>query len=241
MGYYGGYGRYGGYYGFDWTYLLVIVGVIITAIASSHVTSVYKRYAGIRAASGLTGAQTAAEILRRNGITDVTIQHVPGSLTDHYNPAKKVVNLSDAVYGQTSVAAIGVAAHECGHVIQHHRGYVPLSIRTALVPIANIGSNLGIWIVIASIILGLSGTLTTIGVVLFSFGTLFQIVTLPVEFNASNRALTMLRDYGILGMDEEKKARAVLRAAAMTYVAAAASSLLQLVRLLAIANGRRRR
>lgn len=236
MSYYGGY-----YYGLDWTYVLVIIGVILTSLASSHVTSVYHRYAGIRAACGLTGAQTAAEILRRNGITDVRVQHINGELTDHYNPSKEVVNLSDAVYGRDSVAALGVAAHECGHVMQKHTGYVPLTVRTALVPIANFGSNVGIWIVIIGLVLGLSQTLTNIGVLLFSFGTLFQLVTLPVEFNASHRALVMLREYQLLGPEEEKQARAVLTAAALTYVAAAASSVLMLLRLILLTGNRRRR
>ena len=151
-----------------------------------------------------------------------------------------MVNLSDAVYGSRSVAALGVAAHECGHVMQHEEGYMPLQFRTALVPIANFGSNAGIWIVLLSLILGLSSTLTTIGIVLFSMGVLFQLVTLPVEFNASHRALVMLEQYGVLGTDENRKARAVLKAAALTYVAAAASSILQLLRLVLLSNRRNR-
>ena len=168
------------------------------------------------------------------------VQHVSGNLTDHYDPSKQVVNLSDAVYGSRSVAALGVAAHECGHVMQHEEGYTPLQFRTALVPIANFGSNAGIWIVLLSLILGLSSTLTTIGIVLFSMGVLFQLVTLPVEFNASHRALVMLEQYGVLGTDENRKARAVLKAAALTYVAAAASSILQLLRLVLLSNRRNR-
>ena len=152
-----------------------------------------------------------------------------------------MVNLSDSVYGSRSVAALGVAAHECGHVMQHEQGYVPLQIRTALVPVANFGSNAGIWIVMLSLILGLSQTFTTIGIVLFSAGVLFQIVTLPVEFNASRRALVMLEQYGILGTDENRKARAVLRAAALTYVAAAAASILQLLRLVLLSRSRNSR
>jgi Zn-dependent membrane protease YugP len=152
-----------------------------------------------------------------------------------------VVNLSDATYNSHSVAAIGVAAHECGHVLQHETGYLPLRIRTALVPVANIGSNFGIWIVMLGVILGLNSTLAMIGVYLFSFGVLFQLVTLPVEFDASHRALAMLQDYGILGQSELKGSRAVLSAAAMTYVASAAASVLQLLRLLMIVNGGRRR
>lgn len=229
-----------GYYGFDWTYMLVIIGAVICAIASSHVTSVYNRYARVASACGMTGAEVAQLILRRNNVTDVTIHHVSGNLTDHYDPSKGTVNLSDAVYGSRSVAALGVAAHECGHVMQHEKGYVPLQIRTALVPVANFGSNAGIWIVLLSLIFGLS-TLAKIGVILFSAAVLFQLVTLPVEFNASHRALVMLKDYGVLGPEEEKQARAVLTAAALTYVAAAISAVLQLLRLILLSSNRRDR
>ena len=228
-------------YGFDTTYLLVIIGAVLCLVASAHVKSTYRKYAGIRSASGITGAQAAEAILRRNGVVGVTVQHVAGELTDHYDPSRGVVNLSDATYNSTSVAAIGVAAHECGHVIQHETGYLPLRLRTALVPVANIGSNLGIWIVMLGLIFGLNQSLAMIGVYLFSFGVLFQLVTLPVEFDASHRALVMLQDYGILGDTEVKSSRAVLNAAAMTYVASAAASVLQLLRLLMLVNGGRRR
>lgn len=228
-------------YGFDTTYLLVIIGAVLCLLASAHVKSTYRKYAGIRSASGITGAQAAEAILRRNGVVGVTVQHVAGELTDHYDPSRGVVNLSDATYNSTSVAAIGVAAHECGHVMQHETGYLPLRLRTALVPVANIGSNLGIWIVMLGLIFGLNQSLAMIGVYLFSFGVLFQLVTLPVEFDASHRALVMLQDYGILGDTEVKSSRAVLNAAAMTYVASAAASVLQLLRLLMLVNGGRRR
>lgn len=228
-------------YGFDTTYLLVIIGAVLCLVASAHVKSTYRKYAGIRSASGITGAQAAEAILRRNGVVGVTVQHVAGELTDHYDPSRGVVNLSDATYNSTSVAAIGVAAHECGHVMQHETGYLPLRLRTALVPVANIGSNLGIWIVMLGLIFGLNQSLAMIGVYLFSFGVLFQLVTLPVEFDASHRALVMLHDYGILGDTEVKSSRAVLNAAAMTYVASAAASVLQLLRLLMLVNGGRRR
>lgn len=229
-----------GYYGYDWTMILVAVGAVLCMLASMHVNTTYTRYSRMAAACGLTGADVARLILERNGVTDVQVQHVSGNLTDHYDPSKQVVNLSDAVYGSRSVAALGVAAHECGHVMQHEEGYTPLQFRTALVPIANFGSNAGIWIVLLSLILGLSSTLTTIGIVLFSMGVLFQLVTLPVEFNASHRALVMLEQYGVLGTDENRKARAVLKAAALTYVAAAASSILQLLRLVLLSNRRNR-
>ena len=229
-----------GYYGYDWTMILALAGAMLCMLASMHVNTTYTRYSRMAAACGLTGADVARLILERNGVTDVQVQHVSGNLTDHYDPSKQVVNLSDAVYGSRSVAALGVAAHECGHVMQHEEGYMPLQFRTALVPIANFGSNAGIWIVLLSLILGLSSTLTTIGIVLFSMGVLFQLVTLPVEFNASHRALVMLEQYGVLGTDENRKARAVLKAAALTYVAAAASSILQLLRLVLLSNRRNR-
>ena len=229
-----------GYYGYDWTMILVAAGAVLCMLASMHINTTYTRYSRMAAACGLTGADVARLILERNGVTDVQVQHVSGNLTDHYDPSKQVVNLSDAVYGSRSVAALGVAAHECGHVMQHEEGYMPLQFRTALVPIANFGSNAGIWIVLLSLILGLSSTLTTIGIVLFSMGVLFQLVTLPVEFNASHRALVMLEQYGVLGTDENRKARAVLKAAALTYVAAAASSILQLLRLVLLSNRRNR-
>ncbi len=227
------------YYGFDWTYILVMIGALLCIFASSHVTSTYNRYARTRSACGMSGAQVAQEILRRNGVSDVTVQHVAGNLTDHYNPATQTVNLSDSVYGSTSVAAVAVAAHECGHVMQHETGYVPLSIRTALVPIANFGSNAGIWIVMLGFLMGLSDKIVTLGILLFSLGVLFQVVTLPVEFNASRRALSMLDSYGILSSDEVGKSREVLTAAALTYVASAASSVLSLLRLIFLNNRRR--
>lgn len=237
---YGGYG-YGYGYGLDWTYILVIIGALLSMAASTMVNSTYAKYARVASRTGLTGAETAMRILQMNGITDVGVQRVSGTLTDHYNPSKRVVNLSDSTYGSRSVAAIGVAAHECGHVLQHHEGYFPLTLRTALVPLANIGSNLGIWIVMLGLAMGLTGTLTDIGIVLFSFGVLFQIVTLPVEFNASHRALQMLTQYGILDEQEDAQTRKVLSAAAMTYVAAAASSVMMLLRLVILANNRKRR
>ena len=239
MYYSGGYGMYNGFY--SASYLLVIIGAVICMIASARVKSTYRKYAKVMSASGLTGAQAAEMILRRNGVLGVTVQHVAGELTDHYDPARGVVNLSDATYNSTSVAAIGVAAHECGHVMQHETEYLPLKSRTALVPVANIGSNVGIWIVMLGLILGLNDTLAMIGIYLFSFGVLFQLVTLPVEFDASRRALVMLQDYGILGQTEVQGSRSVLSAAAMTYVASAAASVLQLLRLLMIVNGGRRR
>ncbi len=236
------YGSYG--YGassllYNFSYILVIIGALLCMGASALVQSTYKKYARVRSMSGMTGAQAAMEILRRNGITDVQVQHVPGNLSDHYDPRTKTVNLSDSTFGSTSVAAIGVAAHECGHVCQHHTGYVPLSIRSAIVPAANIGSKLGIPIVMIGLIIGFT-PLAEIGIWVFSLALLFQLVTLPVEFDASHRALGMLTEYGILSDEEIGHTRKVLSAAAMTYVAAAASTVLQLLRLVLLVNGGRR-
>ena len=225
---------------YDWTYILVLIGALLSMLASMRVQRTYDKYARVRSARGLTGREVANYILQTNNVQGVTVQHVSSSLTDHYNPTNGTVNLSDVVYGSASVAALGVAAHECGHVMQHETGYVPLQIRASLVPIANFGSNVGIWIVIASLLLGLSDNFVNVGIFLFSFGVLFQLVTLPVEFNASHRALVMLEEYNLLSPDEVAEAREVLTAAALTYVAAAASSLLQLFRLILLRNSRRR-
>lgn len=233
---------------FDPTYILVIIGAVLCIAASSRVNSTYRKYSKVRSRSGMTGAEAARRILQLSGINDVQIQHIAGDLTDHYDPTHKVLRLSDSVYGSRSVAAIGVAAHECGHALQHKEGYAPLKIRAMLVPAANIGSRLGLPLVILGIILGIGFrlpgggyfSLAQIGVWVFFFAVLFQIVTLPVEFNASGRALKMLGNYGMLGNDEVNDCRRVLGAAALTYVAAAASSLLQLLRLLYLSNSRRR-
>lgn len=229
---------------YDWTYILVLIGIIITVAASARMQSTFAQYRKVMSSSGLTGRETAERILRANGISDVSVRPVSGQLTDHYNPANRTVNLSEAVYNQRSVAAIGVAAHECGHAIQHHVGYVPLQLRSAFVPVASISANLS-WpmILIGLLLAGAGGrvgwNLISIGIVLFAAAVLFQLVTLPVEFNASGRALKQLTTLGILPNREERMARAVLKAAALTYVAAAASSLLQLLRLILLFGGRR--
>lgn len=220
------------YYYYDPTYILVIIGAILSIIASSMVQSTYSKYSKVRSMSGMTGAQVAEMILKNKGIYDVRVERVSGNLTDHYNPKTKVVNLSDSVYNSQSVAALGVAAHECGHVIQHHENYVPLSIRSMLVPAANIGSKAGIPIILLGILLGYNTVLVQIGIWVFALAVLFQIVTLPVEFNASRRALVCLEEYGIVTRDEKSKSAKVLRAAAFTYVAAAAAAILQLLRLI---------
>ena len=232
-----GYGY--GYYGFDWTYVLLIIGMLLSLAASTRLKSTFSYYRRIRSASGLTGAETAERILRAAGITYVHVRAISGSLTDHYDPRTKRLALSQDVYGRTSVAAVCVAAHECGHAIQHNINYAPLNIRSAIVPVANIGSSLSWPIFLLGLILSIPA-LTTAGIVLFSLAVLFQLVTLPVEFNASSRALKMLESTGILSREENKGAKKVLTAAALTYVAALASSILQLLRLLILSGGRRR-
>lgn len=236
-----------GYY-YDPTYILVLIGAVLCIVASRKVNSTYHKYSRVRARRGITGAEAASRILQMSGINDVQIQHVSGELTDHYDPSKKVLRLSDTVYDSQSVAAIGVAAHECGHALQHKEGYFPLKFRSALVPAANIGSKLGLPLVILGLVLGvgfdLPGggyfSLAQIGIWVFSLAVLFQVVTLPVEFNASGRALKMLGSYGIMTDDEVDDCKRVLGAAALTYVAAAASSVLQLLRLIILSGNRRR-
>lgn len=231
-----GYGY--GFYGFDRTYILLIIGMLLSLAASAKLKSTFAKYRRIRSASGLTGAEAADRILRAAGITDVKIRAIPGSLTDHYDPRTKTVSLSQDIYGQTSLAAVGVAAHECGHAIQHAVHYAPLEMRSAIVPVANLGSSLSWPLFLIGLLAGIR-PLTTAGIVLFSLAVLFQLVTLPVELNASSRALHMLEGTGILGGAETKGARKVLTAAALTYVAALAASILQLLRLLILAGGRR--
>ena len=240
---YGVYGTYGyGYgYGLDPTMILVLIGVVITLWAQWRVNSAFSKYSRIRSRTGMTGAEAAQRLLQSQGIYDVRVQRVGGSLTDHYDPRTKTVNLSDDVFNVSSVAAIGVAAHECGHAIQDNVGYVPLRIRGNLVPVANIGSRLS-WplILIGLLISGLGSPLVEIGIIMFSLAVLFQLVTLPVELDASARAVRLLDAEGILTGDEVSGTRKVLHAAALTYVAAAATSILQLLRLVILFGGRRR-
>ena len=233
------YGYYGyGYY--DPMYILIIISCVIALIAQVKVKSTYNRYAKVASSKGMTGAMVAEQLLRSQGIYDVSVQRISGSLTDNYNPRYKTLNLSDSVYNSTSVAAIGVAAHETGHAIQHAQGYGPLSFRTALFPFANIGSRLSWIFIIAGLIFGSTNILIDIGILMFSLAVLFQLVTLPVEFNASARALQLLESEGFLYGDENRQAKKVLSAAAMTYVAAAATAILQLLRLIYLFGGRRR-
>ena len=230
------------YYYYDWTYILVLIGVLICLAASARVRQVFAKYSRVQSRLRLTGKEAAEEILRRNGIYDVRVIHIPGNLTDHYNPGNKTLGLSDTVYQSSSVAAVGVAAHECGHAVQHARGYAPLVIRGALVPVANFGSALA-WplILIGLLITGETSVfLINLGILLFSAAVLFQLVTLPVEFNASRRAVDVLGASGMLYPDELSSVKKVLGAAALTYVAGAASAILQLLRLLILTGGRRR-
>lgn len=219
-------------------YFLVIIAAVISLLASLKVQSTYQKYAKVRSMSGMTGAQAAERILHSQGIFDVRIEPIAGNLTDHYDPSSKVLRLSQSVYGNTSVAAIGVAAHECGHAVQHQVGYAPLNIRSALVPAANIGAQVSWPLILIGLLLGgtTSSILIQLGILLFCLAVLFQLVTLPVELNASRRALVLLEENGILGTREVSDARKVLSAAAMTYVAAAAGSVLQLLRLIMIAR-----
>ena len=229
------------YYYWDPTYILVVIGAIICMIASAKVKTTFNKYSQYRSYYGMNGAQVAQRVLEAAGIYDVTVRHVSGNLTDHYDPSTKTVNLSDPVYNSYSVAALGVAAHECGHAIQHAKNYAPLSLRSALVPVANFGSMLA-WplILIGLFINGRSSTLIIdLGIVLFSAAVLFQLVTLPVEFDASRRALVMLRTQNILSDDELKNTRKVLKSAAFTYVASAAAAILQLLRIILLVGGRR--
>lgn len=238
-----GYGYYGGYgYGFgDMSYILVLIGAALCLITSGVVKSTFKKYSKVAAMSHMTGSDVAVAILRKEGIYDVKVERVQGSLTDHFDPASKVVRLSEDVYDSDSISAISVAAHECGHAMQHNEDYFPLKIRSTILPAANFGSKYGLWIVIIGLIISFFRPLVFIGVVLFAFGVAFQIVTLPVEFDASHRAIDTLSEMGILGDGETEGARKVLRSAAMTYVASAAASILSLIRLLLIAQGGRSR
>ena len=229
------------FYYYDPTYILVLIGAVLSLWASATAKSTYNKYSRVYSYSGLTGAQAAAQILRQAGIYDVRIEHVSGNLTDHYDPKARVLRLSDSVYGSNSVAAIGVAAHECGHAIQDQEDYVPLRFRSAFVPVANLGTQVAFPILLLGVFLGSSHFLIQVGLLCFFFGVLFQLITLPVEFNASGRAVRILRETGMMSDDELSKTKKVLSAAAMTYVAAAAASILSMLRLIILFGGNRRR
>ena len=223
---------------FDPTYILVLIGAAFSVWASSQVNSAFSKYDKVRAASGLTAAQAAELILHNHGIYDVEIKRISGKLTDNYVPSKKVLNLSDSTYQSTSIAAIGVAAHECGHAIQDASEYAPLKISMAIHPVCAVGSNLGFPILIAGMLFSLS-PLVNLGIILFSLGVVLSIITLPVEYNASNRALATLGESHMLTETELVGTKKVLRAAGLTYVAAAASMILSLLRLLIISRNSR--
>lgn len=230
----------------DWTYIvLVLPFMILSLVASAKVNSSFKKYSEVHSKRGLSAVDAARRVLQANGVTDVAIEQVSGHLTDHFDPKANVIRLSDSVYGSTSVAAIGVACHEAGHAVQHAVGYVPVKVRTAIVPITNIGSKLSIPLIFIGIALSYLGEfysyIAYVGVALFSLCVIFQLVTLPTEFNASRRAIKALSENGILDEQELKGAKKVLSAAAMTYVAALAVAIMQLLRLLIIVGNSRRR
>lgn len=227
-----------GFFYFDWTILLIIPGFIISLWAQIKVSTTFKKYSKINTARGLSGSAAARKILDANGLYHVKVEQVAGNLTDHYDPRANVIRLSESVYHATTPAAIGVAAHEAGHAIQHAKNYAPINIRMKLIPITNIGSAISMPLFFIGLIFVLP-PLTIAGILLYSLIAIFQLVTLPVEFNASSRAMEVLESSGILNESELKASRKVLTAAAMTYVAALLTSLLTLLRLIILANNRR--
>ncbi len=228
-------------YYYDWTYLAFMLPcLLITIICQINVNSTFKKNSKIRNSRNMTGAQAAEYVLRQNGVTGVRIERVSGNLTDHFDPRTNVIRLSDSVYASTSIAAVGVACHEAGHAVQHAQGYVPNKIRGALVPVANIGSQIGWVLIVMGLVTSVFQSFLYVGMILYSVSVLFTLVTLPVEFNASRRALACIKDNDLLYGNEYKGAKRTLQAAAMTYVAAAATALLQLLRVVLIANNRRR-
>ena len=233
------------YYGFDWTYVVLVLPCILLSLwASSNVNSTFKRYAKQFSSRRITGADAARRVLAANGVHGVRIDRVSGNLTDHFDPKTNVIRLSDSVYDSTSTAAIGVACHEAGHAVQYAESYAPIKLRAAIIPITNFGSKIAMPLILAGILLSALGsfsdTLVYLGILAFSLSLVFQLVTLPVEFNASRRAMRAIEDANILTSEEQKGARKTLKAAALTYVAATAVALAQLLRLIMIFGGRRR-
>lgn len=226
-------------YYFDYTYILAIIAVVISLIASAGVKSTFNRWSKEQTHSGLSADEAARRILNGAGIYDVSVNHISGDLTDNFNPMNKTLNLSDSVFGSDSIAAVGVAAHEAGHAIQHSEGYVPIKIRSAIVPVVNIGTRLSLPVILIGCFMNYNQVIISAGILLFSLGLLFSLITLPVEFNASRRAIRILDESGILSEEELSGAKKVLFAAAMTYVAGAVGMALQLLRL--ILRFRRRR
>ena len=235
-----------GYYGFDWTYLYLVLPCILLSLwASSNVNSTFKKYSRQFSRRGLTGAEAAQRVLSSNGVSGVRIERVSGNLTDHFDPKTNVIRLSDSVYGSTSTAAIGVACHEAGHAVQYALDYAPIKVRAAIIPLTNFGSRIAMPLILAGILFSTFGmfsdALVYAGIACFGFSLVFQLVTLPVEFNASRRAMEAIETAGLLTHEEQQGARKTLKAAAMTYVAATAVAVAQVVRLLVLFGGRRRR
>lgn len=237
---------YYGYYGFDWTYLVLVLPCLILSLwASSSVNNTFKRYSTQYSMRGITGAEAAQRVLHANGVSGVRVERVSGNLTDHFDPKTNVIRLSDSVYGSTSTAAIGVACHEAGHAVQYATHYAPIKLRAAIIPITNFGSKLAMPLILLGVLLTFLGNfsyaLVYLGIACFGLSLVFQLVTLPVEFNASRRAVRAISNTGILTQQELVGAKKTLKAAAMTYVAATAISLAQLLRLIVLFGGRRRR
>lgn len=229
------------YFYYDPTYLILLPAIILALYAQTKVQSTYAKFSKVGNSRGLTGAEAARRILDRNGLSHVKIEQIGGNLSDHYDPRANVVRLSSAVYGGASIAAVGVAAHEVGHAIQHNTGYYPIKLRNTVLPVAQIGSTIALPLVILGIIFSSFSALIPVGILLYAGVVAFQLVTLPVELNASRRALTTVYEIGFLDEMETKGAKKVLSAAALTYIAAAASAVLQLLRLLLLAGNTRRR
>ena len=233
------------YYGFDWTYVYLVLPCLILSLwASAHVNSAFRRYSKQYSRRGITGADAAARVLAANGVRGVRIEPISGNLTDHYDPSTNVIRLSDNVYGSTSTAAIGVACHEAGHAVQYAQGYAPIKLRAAIIPVTNFGSRLAMPMILIGLVFSSLGELSNffiyLGIACFGLSLVFQLVTLPVEFNASRRALAAIEQNGILTDEERVGARKTLTAAALTYVAATAAALAQLLRLLVLFGGRNR-
>ena len=233
------------FYGFDWTYLYIVLPCLLLAmLASSRVNSTFKKYSKQISTRHITGKDAALQVLRANGVTNVQVERISGNLTDHYDPKRNVIRLSDSVYDSPSTAAIGVACHEAGHAVQYAKHYFPIKIRAAIIPVTNIGSKLAMPLILLGVLFGVGGaysyTLIYIGIACFSLSLIFQLITLPVEFNASRRAMQAIEESNILTDNEQKGARKTLTAAAMTYVAAVAVAAAQLFRLVLLFGGRRR-
>ena len=234
------------YYGFDMTYILLVLPCILLSLwASANVKSTFSKYSKQYSQRRLTGAEAAQRVLHAHGVRNVRIERISGSLTDHYDPKTNVIRLSDDVYANTSTAAIGVACHEAGHAVQYAESYAPIKLRAAVIPLTNFGSRIAMPLILAGILFsafgGFSDTLVYLGIACFGFSLVFQLITLPVEFNASRRAMQTIESAGLLTEEEQRGAKKTLTAAAMTYVAATAVALAQLLRLIAIFGGRRRR